>query len=210
MIIFDLDGTLYKTHETTLPALRSVCAAYGLTVSHEDEYYLLHTTSRHLLARIAPDMPEEEIVRFTQQLRKGERAAVVEKGALFDGAAELLRQLHAAGHTLAICGMGEREYIHMILEKCAIAPFFSYVYHRADGKSKSQILAQLLRDSGMDAADCLMIGDSGTDRCAAEDNGVPFIGVRYGYGADALEGCKCIAESVGQLRKILLHAEETV
>lgn len=204
MIIFDLDGTLYKTHETTLPPLRRLCAARGIALTHEDEYYLLHTTARHLLARVAPDMPEEEIARFMYELHEGERAAVREKGVLFDGAAELVRELYVAGQTLAICGMGEREYIRIVLERCAIAPYFSYVYARMEGKTKSEVLAKLLQDTGTCAADCLMIGDSGTDRIAAEDNGVPFIGVTYGYGADALAGCERLADSVGAMREMLL------
>jgi len=30
MIIFDLDGTLYQTHEICIPALLSVCEAYQI------------------------------------------------------------------------------------------------------------------------------------------------------------------------------------
>ncbi len=204
MVIFDLDGTLYKTHETTLPPLRRVCAAYGIALTQDDEHYLLHTTARHLLARIAPDMPEAEIIRFSAALREGERAAVREKGALFDGAAALVRELYEAGHVLSVCGMGEREYIRTILEKCGIAPYFSYVYHRMEGKTKSEVLAQLLQDTGVRAADCIMIGDSGTDRHAAEDNGVLFIGVTYGYDAAALVGCEKLADSVETMRKLVL------
>lgn len=206
MIIFDLDGTLYKTHETELPLLRRLCAARGLKLTHEDEYSLLHTTARHLLARIAPDMEEAEIVRFAEELREGELPAVRERGALFDGAAEVVRELYEAGHTLAICGMGEREYIRTILEKCEITPYFTYVYHRVEGKTKSEVMAQLLHDAGAEPSACLMIGDSGTDRRAAEDNGVPFIGVTYGYGADAIADCEKLADSVEAMRKLVLEA----
>ena len=86
--IFDLDGTLYKTHVTELPLLRRLCAARNLILTPQDEYYLLHTTARHLLARVAPDMPEAEILRFSEELRQGELIEVRAHGELFEGGAD--------------------------------------------------------------------------------------------------------------------------
>lgn len=203
MIIFDLDGTLYKTHVTELPLLRRLCAARNLILTPQDEYYLLHTTARHLLARVAPDMPEAEILRFSEELRQGELIEVRAHGELFEGAAELIRELHSAGYILAICGMGEHDYIHAILEKCAIAPYFSYVYHRMEGKTKGEVMAMLLRDAGVTGEACVMLGDSATDRTAARENGVPFLGVSYGYGAAALADEDRLAADISELREML-------
>ena len=43
-IIFDLDGTLYRTHETALPVFRKICDKYNIALSKERENFLLYTT----------------------------------------------------------------------------------------------------------------------------------------------------------------------
>lgn len=187
MIVFDLDGTLYQTHKTCMVVLKEMCDKYRLELGPEDENYLMYTTVASLLDKVAPDMPEFERIRFQHEYKWREIEVVSQTGELFDGAEEVLRRLRTKGHKLAICGMGSEEYIAAVLKRCSIRKYFDYVYPRQEGKTKSQVLMQLLCESGEQKADCVMVGDSITDLTAARENNIPFIGVSYGYGANDIK-----------------------
>ena len=127
MIIFDLDGTLYRTHETALPPLYALCEEYGIKLSKEDEALLLCTTTEAFLEKVAPDMPEEEKLKFQQEIKWREIEEVKKNGCLFDGAKEMLSKLKAEGFLLAVCGMGSKEYIDAVVDKCEIRHYFDVI-----------------------------------------------------------------------------------
>ena len=102
MVIFDLDGTLYRTHETGLPILRELCREYGVKLTPEDERYLLYTTTNALLNKVAPDMPEETRERFRYEFKRREIGNVKSNGRLFDGIEALLDSLASDGIDMAM------------------------------------------------------------------------------------------------------------
>ena len=207
MVIFDLDGTLYRTHETTVPALRELCRRYQIALSPEDERYLMYTTIQELLDRVAPAMPKERQQRFIRDMNEEEIRQVQARDRLFDGVQEMLAFLAERGVDMAICGMGRPIYIETVLARCGIRRYFRYVMGRKEGRPKGQALRDLLQKAGKSPIECLMVGDSITDRRAAEENGVPFLGVSYGYGRDELCDLE-LAHSVEQLQSRLAAALE--
>jgi len=216
MLIFDLDGTLYQTHETTLPALYETCEKYRLKVTPEEERFLLYTTTADLLERIAPEMSQDERARFYEAFKRREIALVRENGRLFDGVRIMLTDFFDRGIPMAICGMGSKDYIDTVLDRCGIRHYFNYVYPRIDGIGKAQRLRELLDEAGLPPERCIMIGDSITDLTAAKENGVPFVGVGYGYGGADIAGAYSIAQDAAELRGdinralIHLHIENAI
>jgi phosphoglycolate phosphatase len=57
----------------------------------------------------------------------------------------------------------------------------------------------ILNDVKLDKNQCLMVDDSITDLTAARENGIPFIGVSYGYGADDILDAGVLVNDVSQL-----------
>ena len=203
LVIFDLDGTLYRTHETTLPAFEAICQQYQLPLTEEDKNFLLYTTTQSLLNRLAPDMPPDQQAAFREKLKQRELQAVKESGHLYDQVGELLSSLFHEGVELAICGMGNQEYIEAVLEHCQIRQYFSYISYRIGNRTKGEALAELLSESHKTPEQCILVGDSITDLNAARENHVPFIGVGYGYGAKEIAQADFIAENVAQLGSLL-------
>ncbi len=196
---------MYRTHETYLPTLYDICNKYNIELTSEDEQFLLFTTTDSLLRRVAPDMSSDERAKFREELRWREIEVVKEQGRLFDGVESMLASLSADGVTLAICGMGSKEYIDTVLTRCNIKQYFQFIYPRVEGLTKSQVLANLLAETKQAHAHCLMVGDSITDLAAARDNELPFIGVSYGYGADDIDSADEMAYDVTQLHGIILR-----
>ncbi|MHB1485036.1 MAG: HAD hydrolase-like protein [Saccharofermentanales bacterium] len=201
--MFDLDGTLYQTHETGLPPLYELCSKYNIILSPEDERFLLFTTTESLLRKVVPNMTTEEILKFCEELKWLEIEKVREHGRLFDGVECMLASLAAKSVVMAICGMGSKEYIEAVLIRCNIKKYFKYIYSRVEGLIKSQVLARLLTETRQDARQCFMVGDSITDLKAARVNMIPFIGVSYGYGANDIANADEMAHDVLQLNNII-------
>lgn len=203
IIIFDLDGTLYRTHETCLPPLYDMCRKNNITLTSEDERFLLYTTPAALLDRVAPDMTPEQREQFAFDLKWREIELVQERGRLFENVEGLLSSLAADGVPMAICGMGSKEYIEAVLTRCDIKHYFRYICHRIDGLSKSQMIKKLLKDSNLQPDACIMVGDSLTDMTAAQENGLLFLGVSYGYGSGDIAEADAIADDVLQLESLI-------
>ena len=206
IVIFDLDGTLYRTHETCLPAFREMCALYKIPLTKESENFLLYTTTDSFLRKNAPEMTAEQRVKFGKEIKWREISAVKERDRLFDGIRELLDSLVNDGIEMAICGMGSKEYIDTVLEHCDIAKYFKAVYHRVEGLTKTQVMKTLLTDMNLESNQCLMIGDSTIDLTAAQENDVPFIGVSYGYGADDVAQSEVLVNDAAQLQTAIYRS----
>jgi len=198
IVIFDLDGTLYSTHETVLPAFREMCERYGIPLTGESENFLMYTTTQSFLQKNAPDMTMEQCAEFGKELKQREIAAVKERGRLFDGVREMLDSLRRDGVEMVICSMGTKDYIKAVLDRCGIAGYFKKVHHRVEGLIKAQVMKTLLAE--VNPNQCVMAGDSITDITAARENGVPFIGVTYGYGAEDIQDADTLVHDVKSLQ----------
>lgn len=199
MIFFDLDGTLYKTHETRLPPLQSLCRQYGIPLSAEGESFLICNTTDAFLSKYAPKMPEYEKNQFKKTLSDMELLEVEKHGRLFDGVTDMLISLKSDGFSLGICGMGSRKYIDHVLTKGGIKQYFDTVLHRVPGKKKAQVLSEYIRQTGLVPEKCVFVGDSLTGYSAAENSGVPFVGVSYGYGRYDIDGKCILADAPGKI-----------
>ncbi len=148
-------------------------------------------------------MTQAQREKFAYDLKWREIEIVKERGRLFDHVEELLSSLASDGIPMAICGMGSKEYIETVLTRCNIKHYFQDIRHRIDGLSKAQVLKYLLKERNLQPDECIMAGDSLTDITAARENGLPFIGVRYGYGSHDIAEADAIADDVPQLKSLI-------
>lgn len=186
ILIFDLDGTLFRTETVTVPAVREAFAAYGLTPPDAREIRRLIGSAsedyRRWLAGLCPADLAEHVERMAIER---ELALIPGAAELYEGVAEALAALRAEVKTLAICSNGPESYVRAVLEGCSIAGFFDAVrFRRDDDADKSQmlhdLLGQLHRPSGGRGA---MVGDRWDDIEAAHANGLAAIGAGWGYAA---------------------------
>lgn len=140
------------------------------------------------------------------------------ENSLYDGMAELLTDLSAAGRRVAVATSKNQQIARNILDHFELTGCFEYIGGADDdaGRQGKQAVVQhvldvLDVDPAVDAA--VMIGDRSHDVDGAAACRVPAIGVRWGYAhAGELEaaleraggtGSLPIVESVPRLRKVL-------
>ncbi|MCI9682087.1 MAG: HAD-IA family hydrolase [Lachnospiraceae bacterium] len=211
-IFFDLDGTL------TDPAV-------GITggVMYALEQFGIHESSREkLYPFIGPVLTESfrKYYGFTQEqallaagyYREYYGKAGKFENVVYDGIADMLRELRAAGKELFVATLKGEAFAKEILEHFGLAGYFTEIAGQVmDGLEtpKSQIIMEILKKRGIDhQGRAVMVGDREQDIIAAREAGILEIGVLYGYGERAeLESvhAKRMAADVRELWEELLH-----
>ena len=129
----------------------------------------------------------------------------------YKGMAELLESLQGAGLKLVIATSKPEEFALRIMEHFGLVAYFHRICgaQREDRASaqKGSVVADALRRSGTDGP-AVMVGDRRFDVAGAHENGLPAIGVLYGYGGrEELEnaGADYLAADLHELKQLLLQ-----
>jgi len=154
-----------------------------------------------------PDLPEERTREFVESYRR-EFHAREPQMRLFPGAAELLAELRARGHVLAVATGKSRQGLERALDATGLRPHFaaSRCADETTPKPHPAMLRELMQllDAPRDRA--LMIGDTSHDVQMAAAAGVDAVAVCYGAHAGedlrALEPRACV-DTVEELRRWL-------
>lgn len=127
----------------------------------------------------------------------------------FDGVDEMLQRLAHDGWLLGLVTSNTRENVEPALHSSlGLFPQRLRFYHEPDGppRSKKDCLLMGAVNVGAAPADCCFIGDQSADQRAADDAGVRFLGVTYGWGfvpgidrVDAADRVSQIPGILGQL-----------
>lgn len=130
----------------------------------------------------------------------------------FEGAKEMLEKLKAGERNLFLVTARNERIARRMMEDHGLTGFFTWVRGEGEGEvlnGKAHMVAEVLEKFGLLPADCLFVGDRRFDVDAAKANGVPAVGVTYGYGSrEELReaGAGRLADSVRELEEMLLQA----
>jgi phosphoglycolate phosphatase len=128
------------------------------------------------------------------------------EGEHYDGVRDTLSELAARGYLFYGVSNGRFPYIEAILRANGTYEFFTDV-PTIDNRSihdKTELVASVLRRSGLTPRQTVLIGDRTSDRDAALANRVPFIAATYGHGAPPeWEGAVRRIASIGELLELL-------
>lgn len=212
LIVFDWDGTLYDSTALIGQCIQAAAADLDLPVpSDEQASYVIGLDLYQALAHAMPTLPRERYPELGQAFRRHFFAAE-DQLSLFEGALDMLRELKARNHWLAVATGKSRKGLDRVLQAPDLQGLFDGT-RTADetvGKPDPTMLLQLMREFGTEPERTLMIGDTSHDLQLALNAGTASLGV--GYGAhDPAEltafGALHICHSVPELQRWLLdHA----
>lgn len=182
LVVFDWDGTLLDSAGAIVKAIQASCRDLGLTVPSD-------TQARHVIGlgledamrHAVPDLPaartKDMVERYRFHYLSGDHEL-----ALFDGIPQLLRDLKAAGHLLAVATGKSRLGLNRALEHSGLGPLFlsSRCADECHSKPHPQMLDELMDEFGVNADSTLMIGDTSHDLLMASNAGVAGLAVTYG------------------------------
>ncbi|HEY6994119.1 MAG TPA: HAD hydrolase-like protein, partial [Xanthobacteraceae bacterium] len=108
------------------------------------------------------------------------------ENGVYDGIREVLTALCASGHRLFVATSKPHVFAERIIDHFGLRGHFERVFgSELDGTrvDKSHLLEYALKETSVDPAKTVMIGDRSHDMIGAKNNGMKGIGVLYGYGS---------------------------
>ena len=200
LLIFDLDGTLFRAETATVPAVRQVFRDMGLRPPHADEvlpFFGRPTSDFHTWVR--SQCPPGQADRVVAAIDRLELDYIAERGELYLGVRQVIEQLCAFGAQMAICSNGYPGYVDRVVACHRLGPFFDVVRCQTMATdNKTSMVAELL--GRLTARPAIVIGDRQDDIEAAHKNGAQAIAAGYGYGSGAeLEAADAWAGSALEL-----------
>jgi phosphoglycolate phosphatase len=210
LAIFDIDGTLVDSRRIIHEAMLQAYDRCGLPDPGFDRIRkVIGLGLRQAFAMLEPDAPEEMLTQL--------EAAYVEafvifrethegREPLYDGALDLLEQLHRDGWRLGVATGKSRRGVANIFRMHALDRLFHASVCADDGPGKPHpfMVQENLRLTGAHPAKTIVIGDATHDMAMARAAGVRALGVCWGFAlADELReaGADEIHECYGSLTR---------
>ena len=207
-VVFDLDGTLVDTSPGIIESVKYAVKEFNYPV----------LTQEQLLSFIGPPLKTSFIrccgcddsvaERLTETYRNYYRQGAILNARLYDGIIELLKELYNADIQLTVATSKPQTFAEQIIFHFGLERYLSAI-RGADiyGKlTKADLISQCVKD--FDLSGCIMVGDTVYDAKGAEETGISFIAVSYGFGnLKEIKACRHVgvAQTPLDLLKMLCH-----
>jgi phosphoglycolate phosphatase len=182
LLVFDWDGTLMDSAACIAASLQCACEDLGYPVpSDREARYVIGLGLSDAMAHILPDVPASDYHRIAERYRHHFLRADAQT-ALFAGVVEMLQELRANGHLLAVATGKGRRGLDRALEATGLETHFHATRCADEGHSKPdpRMLYWLLESMDVKAERALMIGDTTHDMAMAQAAGMARLAVAHG------------------------------
>jgi phosphoglycolate phosphatase len=209
MIVWDWDGTIMNSTPTIVDCMQKACADLDMEIpSDQIASHVIGLGLHESIKIILPQIDEGEyplvLERFRHYYLSRDHELI-----LFAGISELLTDLKAKGHLLAVATGKPRHGLDRTLQLHGLSEFFhdTKTADQTRAKPHPQMLLELMEGWNLPPQEVLMIGDTTHDLKMAISAGVDAIAVAYGaHPKEELLSLapKACVETVKDLREILL------
>ncbi|HHO70085.1 MAG TPA: HAD family hydrolase [Halothiobacillus sp.] len=182
LIIFDWDGTLMDSTNRIIDAFLHAMGDSPLPVLERERIRdIIGLSLPEAIAKLYPDAKESD----RRALAKSYHAyyfTIDTPIRPYEGAAQLLENLQAAGYWLAIATGKSRRGLNEALEMTGFGPMFVTTRTAEESASKPSplMLHQILDETGKMPSEAVMIGDSCYDMQMANNARMAAIGITHG------------------------------
>jgi len=224
LIIFDLDGVLLNSRQVVETAVRrgieALAAETGRTFplpSREEIFALMGRPNATWLEGLDLLLSPEEWTFFKERVVAEEIGALHRgEGLVFAGMEDILIWLMNRNQRCAIASNCGRDYLLAFLDHHRMDAYFDFSLCNDDAPpdgDKTDLLAMVLENQQVFAAEAVYIGDRGADEIAAGTLGLGFIGCLWGFGtrdefSDKAVCCEQPVDLHDVLRKLLAIGRE--
>lgn len=205
-LLFDLDGTLTDPGEGITNSVAYALEKFGICVTDKTALYPF----------IGPPLVDsfikfygfshEDASRAVEYYREYFRDRGIFENIPYEGIAEVLEKLQAAGKTLLVATSKPEPFARRIMEHFELDKYFTYVAGASFDAARSEkwdVIEYALATMNItDRAEAVMIGDRKHDIIGAKKTGLDSVGVLWGYGNReelTAAGADTIVERVEQL-----------
>ncbi|ANF80943.1 HAD family hydrolase [Acinetobacter sp. NCu2D-2] len=207
LVIFDWDGTLFDSVGQIVESLKFAAQQFKQPLTDEAAKSIIGLGLPEVAQRLFPTVPElhEDILQAYSEHyvehSTGDR--------WFAGVADMLAALSEAGVKLAVATGKSRKGLDRVLKQTQSEHLFVATRAASETKSKPDplMLAEILAQTGVQASEAIMVGDTSYDLEMARNIEMPRIGVSYGvHSVNTLIQYEplAIASNISELTEVLL------
>jgi len=185
-LLFDLDGTLTNPFVGITCSIRYALEKLGrVAPAAESLRWCIGPPLKGAFLRLLDTMDEQLADEAVRLYRERYMATGKFENSIIDGIPEALEALRGDGFQLFVATSKLASYAGDILDHFGLRQYFSALYgSQADGAhaEKEYLICNLLAVESLPPDRAVMIGDRSHDVVGAKANGVPAIGVLWGFG----------------------------
>lgn len=188
-ILIDLDGTLTDPKVGITTSARYGLEKVGHPISEDTNIdWIIGPPLKASLAKIL-NVDADDTLAEQALMAYRERFAVtgLYENHVFEDVAETLAELKRRGYRLFLATAKPTVYAKQILEHFNLVQYFTEIYGselNGDRTNRGELIQYILEQQGMQADQCIMVGDREHDIFGARHNGIESIAVKYGYGSE--------------------------
>ena len=210
-VLFDMDGTLTDSQEGIVKSVSYALERLGRELPPRDTLTAFIGPPLHESFSAICGMDEAETERAVCEFRDYFARRGWAENVPYEGMAEFLAALHAAGLRLIVATSKPETSAQKILKHFSLERYFDLICgsHPEDKSSadKASVVRAALTRAGAPKR-AVMVGDRRHDMAGAHANGLEAVGVLYGYGSReelAAAGAEQLAADLNELKAILLQ-----
>lgn len=184
-IVFDWDGTLMDSEAQIVSCLHASIADLGLPPMSDDTVKdVIGLGLREAVEALVPGQDADFRQAFVEAYRRHWFAS--DGSSLFAGVREVLDSLRAQGFLLGIATGKARQGLLRVLAQTGLAEHFDATRCADETASKPhpRMLLELIAETGVTAAQTLMVGDTEYDMAMATSAGAGKVAVRTGVHSE--------------------------
>ena len=205
---FDLDGTLARTGEDIVVAWKGALQAMGRDLTNFDRVFKIGPTLEKIVYELYDDATPQLVEDLTAKFKPLYDESGFPNTVPYAGIPEMLAAIRAAGGKCYIVTNKRHRATQLIAKKFGwdrtMDGIWSYDSFETKYK-KPELLAKLLTELKVDAADAVMVGDTKGDVETGKANKTATIGVTYGYGtSEEVASADHVFSAAGDIAKNLL------
>lgn len=188
-ILIDLDGTLTDPKVGITTSARYGLEKVGHPISEDTNIdWIIGPPLKASLAKIL-NVDADDTLAEQALMAYRERFAVtgLYENHVFEDVAETLAELKRRSYRLFLATAKPTVYAKQILEHFNLVQYFTEIYGselNGDRTNKGELIQYILEQQGIQANQCIMVGDREHDIFGARHNGIESIAVKYGYGSE--------------------------
>ncbi|SMC65067.1 phosphoglycolate phosphatase [Desulfocicer vacuolatum DSM 3385] len=191
-ILFDLDGTLTDSFEGITKCIFHAMTQLGKPVPPPETLGRcigppLKKSFARLLDSQDDGLAEQALILYRERFA----SVGLFENRVYDHIPQVLGTLKGKGHNLYVATAKPEIYAKRIIRHFDLDKYFKHVYgSELDGTrtDKTTLIAHILDKESLSADESVMVGDREHDMVGAGNNGLPGLGVLWGYGTrEALE-----------------------
>lgn len=183
-ILIDLDGTVHDPAPGIVGSVQYALRELGLPVPPApDLHWVIGPPLRVVFPQIG--VKADDVERAVQLYRVNYRGGAMYDAVVYEGIPAALDDLRGMGARLIMATSKPHPFAKPIMEKFGLSDRFAAIHGaELDGTrdDKAELIRHIIETEGVDPARAVMVGDRKFDCLGASKNGIPTVGVLWGYG----------------------------